>query len=83
MHAYHERVDVATRVGLDRTHTLFVGAYHDLGVEMAPFDKSWGSGDPLPRLGARGVGVPPFYHDGFHILCLPCYLRRGSKCLVP
>ena len=61
--AYHNRVDVITRVGVDKAHTLFVDTYHDLGMETTPFYKSGGGGDPLPRLDARGVGVPPVYCD--------------------
>jgi hypothetical protein len=41
MRAYHERVDVVTRAGVDRAHTLFIDAYHDLGAETGPFEKSW------------------------------------------
>jgi hypothetical protein len=37
---YHERVEAATRVGVDQAHTLFIDAYHDLGVETTPFDRS-------------------------------------------
>lgn len=33
-----------TRAGVERAHSLFVEAYHDLGAEIAPFDKS---GDEL------------------------------------
>jgi hypothetical protein len=83
MRAYHERVDATTRVGMDRAHTLFVDTYHDLGTKMVPFDKSGGGGDPLLRLVARGLGVPPVYHDETHVLHLPRYLRRDSACLVP
>jgi hypothetical protein len=82
MRAYHKRVDAARRVGVDRVHTLFIDAYHDLDAETAPFDKSGGGGGPLPRLVARGVKVPPVYRNGPHVLCLSRYLQRGSKCLV-
>jgi hypothetical protein len=33
-------VESATRAGVDRAHTLFVDAYHDLGAQTAPFNKS-------------------------------------------
>lgn len=39
--AHHEKVEVVTQA-MDRTHTLFVEAYHDLGAEIAPFDKLGG-----------------------------------------
>jgi regulator of replication initiation timing len=39
---HHERVEAATRASVDQAHTLFVYAYHDLGVEIAPFDRSGG-----------------------------------------
>jgi hypothetical protein len=32
MHAYHEKAESATRAGVNRAHTLFVDAYHDLDV---------------------------------------------------
>jgi hypothetical protein len=42
---YHDKVEVATSVGVDRAHSLFVYAYHNLGAETAPFGRSgdsWG-----------------------------------------
>jgi hypothetical protein len=39
--AHREKVEVVTQA-MDHAHTLFVEAYHDLGVEIAPFDKSGG-----------------------------------------
>jgi hypothetical protein len=41
MRDHHEKTEYATRAGVDRAHTLFVDVYHDLGVQTAPFDKSW------------------------------------------
>jgi hypothetical protein len=38
--AYHEKVESTTKDGVDRDHLLFVEAYHDLGDETTPFDKS-------------------------------------------
>jgi hypothetical protein len=40
MHDHHERTVSSSHVGVDRAHTLFVDAYHDLGTQTAPFDKS-------------------------------------------
>jgi chromosome segregation ATPase len=40
MHACRERAESATRAGVDRSHTLFVDAYRDLGTQTTPFDKS-------------------------------------------
>jgi hypothetical protein len=40
MRGYHEKTELATRTRVDQTHTLFVDAYHDLGTQTAPFDKS-------------------------------------------
>jgi hypothetical protein len=50
MCAYREKVEAATRAGVDRTHTLFVEAYRDLGMQTAPFDKSEG------EVGTRFLG---------------------------
>lgn len=49
--AHHEKVEVVTQA-MDRTHTLFVEAYHDLGAEIAPFDKLGG------ELGTRLLSWP-------------------------
>jgi uncharacterized protein (DUF3084 family) len=40
MHAYRERAESTTRAGVDRSHTLFVDEYRDLGTQTTPFDKS-------------------------------------------
>jgi hypothetical protein len=40
MCAYREKTESATRVEVDRAHTLFVDAYRDLSAQTAPFDKS-------------------------------------------
>lgn len=37
---YHDKVEAATRAGVDRAHALFADAYRDLGAETAPFDIS-------------------------------------------
>jgi hypothetical protein len=39
MRAYREKVQAATRVGMDQAHTLFVDAYCDLGTQTTPFNK--------------------------------------------
>lgn len=39
---HHERVEATTRADVDRAHTLFVDAHHDLGAETTRFDKSGG-----------------------------------------
>jgi hypothetical protein len=36
MCAYREMVEAATRVGMDRAHTLFGDAYRDMGAQTAP-----------------------------------------------
>jgi hypothetical protein len=72
------------QIGVDRAHTFFVDAYHDLGMQTTPFRRvRRGGGDPLPRVAIGGVGVPSVYRDGAHVLCFPHYLGRGSECLVP
>lgn len=35
---HHERVEAAMRTIMDRAHSLFVDANHDLGAETGPFD---------------------------------------------
>jgi hypothetical protein len=50
MRTLRERTKSATHAGVDQTHTLFVDAYRDLGVETAPFDKSGG------EVGTRFLG---------------------------
>jgi hypothetical protein len=40
MCSHRERTESFTRVGVERTHTLFVDTYRDLGARTAPFDKS-------------------------------------------
>lgn len=37
---HHERMESATRAGVERAHTLFVDAYRELGTQTTPFDKS-------------------------------------------
>jgi hypothetical protein len=37
---YCEKTEASTRAGVERAHTLFVEAYHELGALIAPFDKS-------------------------------------------
>jgi hypothetical protein len=40
MRSHHERTESSTHAGVECAHTLFVDAYHDLGAQTAPFDKS-------------------------------------------
>jgi chromosome segregation ATPase len=35
MHDHHKKTESTTRAGVDRVHTLFVDAYHDLGAQTA------------------------------------------------
>jgi hypothetical protein len=38
--SYTEKMEASTRARVERAHTLFVDAYHDLGAWTAPFDRS-------------------------------------------
>jgi hypothetical protein len=40
IHNYCEKTEVSTCAGVERAHTLLVEAYHELGAQAAPFDKS-------------------------------------------
>lgn len=52
--AYHEKLEVDTRAGVDRVHSLFVEAYHDLGAVTMPNDMSGGRWTPASLVGCRG-----------------------------
>jgi hypothetical protein len=40
LRSYTEKMEASTRARVERAHTLFVDAYHDLGARTAPFDRS-------------------------------------------
>jgi hypothetical protein len=70
MRAYHKRVDAARRVGVDRVHTLFIDAYHDLDAETAPFNKSGGRWGPASSAGCKRSWSPS-------------RLSQRASCLMP
>jgi hypothetical protein len=40
LRSYTEKTEASTHAGVERAHTLFVDAYHKLGTQTAPFDRS-------------------------------------------
>jgi uncharacterized protein (UPF0335 family) len=40
MRSHRENTESSTSAGVERAHTLFMDAYHDLGAQTTPFDKS-------------------------------------------
>jgi hypothetical protein len=68
--AYHERVDAAPQACIDRAHTLFVDAYHDLGTETAPSTCRGGRWRPASLARCKSSWSPS------------CLSRRAS-CLTP
>jgi chromosome segregation ATPase len=71
MRAYRKKTESATRAGVDRTHSLFVDPYRDLGAQNAPFDMSGGRcGDPFSWVVAGGARVAPVHRDGPYVLCV-------------
>lgn len=50
---------------------VLVEAYHDLGAEAAPFDRST---HPLPWLDVGGASESSVGNNRADVLCLPCHL---------
>jgi hypothetical protein len=40
LHSYSKKTEASTLAGVERAHTLFVDAYHELDAKIAPFDRS-------------------------------------------
>jgi chromosome segregation ATPase len=53
MHGHRERIESSTCARVDRTHTLFVDAYRDLGTQTAPSTNWGGGGEPRPEVVAK------------------------------
>jgi hypothetical protein len=84
MCAYHERVDAATRVGMDRTHTLFVEVYHDLGAETAPSTSQGERWGPASSAGCKRSWSPSRLSRWDSCLTPPSLPTKGQRmpCLV-
>lgn len=74
MKVYHDKVEVATSVGVDRAHSLFVYAYHYLGAKTAPLIGLGTVRDSLPWFATGGARDSPIDHDRLNVLCLPRHL---------
>jgi hypothetical protein len=82
--AHHEKTESFTRTGVERAHTLFVDAYHELGAQTTPFDESGEDvGLRFSWVVARRAGVAPVHRYCPYVLRVPHYLRGGCECLVP
>jgi hypothetical protein len=84
LRSHHEKTESSTRARVERTHTLFMDAYRELGMQTAPFDESVEDvGASLSWVVAGRARVAPVHGDGPYVLRVPRYLRGGCECLVP